>query len=329
VLLRRLQNADFLSCVSHIVVDEVHERQVETDFLMTILKQRAADYPHLRLVMMSATMQEGLFASYFSCPIVYVAGRMFPVEEHYLSDVNKLVAAAQHVVATDRRGQGYDAASYDPMAASFSRGRRSGASGKGSGKSGLARQMEAAEINAIRPPRFDAETVAEVVIRIIETHSRRNRASFLGDTTAKLVESNRENAKNSNDLAKTGDCILVFLSGMQAIDRVNRALRQRNMSSLNAQVLLLHGSLPPEQQRRVFRRTQPGEWKVVLSTNIAETSVTVDDVTHVVDCGLVKEMRFDPVANTSSLEEVVISKASARQRAGRAGRVRVCPYVAE
>ena len=63
-------------------------------------------------------------------------------------------------------------------------------------------------------------------------------------------------------------------------------------------------------------------WKVVLCTNIAETSITVDDVTHVVDCGLFKEVRFDPVANVSALQEVTVSKASASQRAGRAGRVR-------
>ena len=68
--------------------------------------------------------------------------------------------------------------------------------------------------------------------------------------------------------------------------------------------------------------TKPGEWKVVLCTNIAETSVTVEDVTHVVDCGRLKEVGFDAVANLSSLQEVFISRASARQRAGRAGRVR-------
>ena len=70
----------------------------------------------------------------------------------------------------------------------------------------------------------------------------------------------------------------------------------------------LHGSLPPEQQHRVFRKSRKGEWKIVLATNIAETSVTVSDVTHVVDCGLVKEMRFDPIGNLSSLQEVVISR---------------------
>ena len=55
---------------------------------------------------------------------------------------------------------------------------------------------------------------------------------------------------------------------------------------------MLHGSLQPEVQRRIFKKTKPGEWKIVLATNIAETSVTVEDVTHVVDCGMVK-VRFN------------------------------------
>jgi HrpA-like RNA helicase len=152
--------------------------------------------------------------------------------------------------------------------------------------------------------------VAETVIRIIQTYSKRDRnSSFRVNDTA-----------SESSVSTTGDAILVFLSGIQSIDKVNRALRQRNMVALNAQVHMLHGSLPPERQRRVFKKTKPGEWKIVLSTNIAETSVTVEDVTHVVDCGMVKELRFDAVANMSSLQEVVVSRASARQRAGRAGR---------
>ena len=127
------------------------------------------------------------------------------------------------------------------------------------------------------------------------------------------------------DGAEVGEGILVFLSGIQAIEKVNRILRQRvNATSFRDKVFIyiLHGSLPPEQQRRVFKKTKNGEWKIVLATNIAETSITVDDITHVIDSGYMKEIRFDPTANVSSLKECVISKAAARQRAGRAGRVR-------
>lgn len=258
VLLRRLQNPDFLSSVSHIVVDEVHERQVETDFLMTLLKQNAPQHPHLRLVMMSATVQEGLFTDYFSCPVVYVKGRCYEVKNHFIGEIHKLIAFQQREVAAER-GKGPNE--------KVPRGRQEG----------RGNQKDSATAPVIeKPPRFDAENVAETIIRIIQTHSTRNRKDTFTSPVASINES------------ETGDGILVFLSGLEAINKVNRALRQRNMQSLNAQVHMLHSSLTPEVQKRVFTKTKPGEWKIVLSTNIAETSVTVDDVTHVIDCGLVK-----------------------------------------
>ena len=252
VLLRRLQHPEFLASVSHIVVDEVHERQVETDFLMTLLKQNAPNYPHLRLVMMSATMQEGLFSDYFSCPIIYVKGRCFNVEQHYIKDIHKLVAIQQKEAAVER-----------------------GKESSWKGGKGMKLSLPNELMNYEKPPRFDAEIVAETIIRIIQTYSKRDRTSSFQTNVL------------SNPL-ETGDAILVFLSGIQQITKVNRALRQRNMDSLFAQVHMLHGSLQPEAQRRVFKKTKPGEWKIILCTNIAETSVTVEDVTHVVDCGMVK-----------------------------------------
>ena len=86
---------------------------------------------------------------------------------------------------------------------------------------------------------------------------------------------------------------------------------------------MLHSSVPAEQQNKVFARLPPPlEWKIVLSTNIAESSVTVDDVVHVVDSGFHREMTFDPVSSVSLLSTVFASKASLTQRCGRAGRVR-------
>lgn len=75
---------------------------------------------------------------------------------------------------------------------------------------------------------------------------------------------------------------------------------------MNTQVLILHSSLTPEQQRRVFACAAPCSWRVVLSTNIAETSVTIEDVTHVIDCGLVKLLSYDATSNSALLLEQVI-----------------------
>lgn len=92
LLLRRLQSPDFWTSVSHIVVDEIHERNVETDFLLTILKQELPRYPHIRLVLMSATMQEQTFREYFhQCPIIYVPGRTFPVASHYPQEIQEML----------------------------------------------------------------------------------------------------------------------------------------------------------------------------------------------------------------------------------------------
>ena len=87
-------------------------------------------------------------------------------------------------------------------------------------------------------------------------------------------------------------------------------------------VLPLHGNLPPGDQRKVFQSASDGCRKIVLSTNIAETSITIDDIGFVVDCGQVKEMRYDPINKMPALVDTLVSKASAKQRAGRAGRVK-------
>ena len=87
------------------------------------------------------------------------------------------------------------------------------------------------------------------------------------------------------------------------------------------EVLPLHGDLPIEQQSRVLQAAPDGRRRVVLATNVAESSVTLPGVRVVIDSGLAREPRFDPNSGFSRLDSVTISQASADQRAGRAGRV--------
>lgn len=87
-------------------------------------------------------------------------------------------------------------------------------------------------------------------------------------------------------------------------------------------MLPLHSTVPPDEQRKVFEHAPPGVTKVILATNIAETAVTVDDVAFVIDTGRMKENRYDPQRRMSSLDDVPVSRANAKQRRGRAGRVR-------
>ena len=120
------------------------------------------------------------------------------------------------------------------------------------------------------------------------------------------------------------DAVLVFLSGTKEIESMMETLLRRPQFSSPqcAQwVLALHGGLPPDEQRRVFERPPSGIRKVVLATNVAETSITIDDVGFVIDTARMKEQRYDASKRLASLEDCFVSRANARQRRGRAGRV--------
>jgi ATP-dependent RNA helicase DHX8/PRP22 len=121
----------------------------------------------------------------------------------------------------------------------------------------------------------------------------------------------------------TGD-ILVFLTGQEEIDTACEILSER-MKALGPGVpelviLPMYAALPPEMQSRIFEPAPPGGRKVVIATNIAETSITIDNIYYVVDPSLVKQDAYDPKLGMDSLIVTPISQAQANQRAGRAGR---------
>ena len=118
--------------------------------------------------------------------------------------------------------------------------------------------------------------------------------------------------------AHPGD-LLVFLPGRREISALQKLLEP--FESPELEVLPLHGDLPIEQQSQALRPAAPGVRRVVLASNVAESSVTLPGVRVVIDSGLAREPRFDPNSGFSRLDLVSISQASADQRAGRAGRV--------
>ena len=121
-------------------------------------------------------------------------------------------------------------------------------------------------------------------------------------------------------LARHPGDVLVFLPGQREIARVQAALEAAVLPD-DAEVLALHGELPVEQQSRVLQAAPDGRRRIVLATNVAESSVTLPGVRVVIDSGLAREPRFDPNSGFPRLDVVAISQASADQRAGRAGRV--------
>ncbi len=121
-------------------------------------------------------------------------------------------------------------------------------------------------------------------------------------------------------LARHPGDVLVFLPGQREIARVQAGL-ETDPAIAGVEVLALHGELPVEQQARVLQPASDGRRRVVLATNVAESSVTLPGVRVVIDSGLAREPRFDPNSGFSRLDVVAIAQASADQRAGRAGRV--------
>lgn len=121
--------------------------------------------------------------------------------------------------------------------------------------------------------------------------------------------------------------VLIFMTGQDDIEKLVSKLEDKVQSldegsCMDAVILPLHGSLPPEMQVRVFSPPPPNCRRFIVSTNIAETSLTVDGVVYVIDGGYVKQRQYNPSSGMYSLDVVQISKVQANQRAGRAGRTR-------
>ncbi|KAL1459627.1 hypothetical protein WDU94_011591 [Cyamophila willieti] len=119
--------------------------------------------------------------------------------------------------------------------------------------------------------------------------------------------------------------VLVFLTGQEEIETCNEILqdRVRRLGSKIKELIILpvYSNLPTDMQTKIFLPTPPNARKVVLATNIAETSLTIDNIIYVIDPGFCKQNNFNSRTGMESLTVVPISKASANQRAGRAGRV--------
>lgn len=138
---------------------------------------------------------------------------------------------------------------------------------------------------------------------------------YIAATVDTVVSIHRDNGP--------GD-VLAFLTGQEEVDDVVKRIKERleDVAVADAVVLPLYGGLSGAEQMKVFDSTDGGLRKIIVATNIAEASVTIPNIVFVVDCGFVKMKGYNATSNIESLVVTPVSKASADQRAGRAGRMR-------
>ena len=236
ILLAEVQNDRFLSNYDTIIIDEAHERSINIDFLLGILKQLLPKRPDLKVIITSATIDTQRFAEHFTIngvkpPIMEVSGRTYPVELRY----NPLASY------TDDAGN---------------------------------------EIEQDIP-------------------------TGICDAVEELMHED-----------PFGD-VLVFQIGERDIKETAEALRKRNLK--NTEVVPLYARLSMAEQQKVFQTSQ--KRRIILSTNVAETSLTVPGIKYVVDPGQVRISRYSVRNKIQRLPVEKISQASANQRKGRCGRV--------
>lgn len=148
---------------------------------------------------------------------------------------------------------------------------------------------------------------------------------YLEETTADYVKCSVETVMKIHHKEGPGD-VLVFLTGVEEVDNCVSLLKEHAASLKKNEgsimVLPMYGALTNSDQLRVFQSSPLGVRKVVVATNIAETSITISGIVYVVDCGFVKLRWYNSNSHTDALVVVATSQASATQRAGRAGRIR-------
>ncbi|XP_024539805.1 DExH-box ATP-dependent RNA helicase DExH7, chloroplastic isoform X1 [Selaginella moellendorffii] len=315
ILLRRLASDPDLCDVSHVVVDEVHERTVLGDFLISLLRDLVAKRNEdkmnpLKVILMSATLDADRFSQYFGgCPVVVATGRTYPVQTFYLEDIYEQL---EYRLSSDNPAALQNYSSHDKRASQ-------NVVDKNRGRQDLARMgwgddqiLESRPVN----PLYE-----ESLYRKYSENTRKNLANVNEDVIDyELLE---DLIMHINETGDPG-ALLVFLPGMpEILQLLDRLMVLKTFSGPAAEWLLpLHSSVAPADQRKVFQVPPRGIRKIVLATNIAETSVTIEDVVHVIDCGKHKENRFEPRRRMSRMMEAWISQANARQRRGRAGRVK-------
>ncbi|HEU4808740.1 MAG TPA: helicase-related protein, partial [Homoserinimonas sp.] len=290
ILLNEIHRDRMLRKYDAIIIDEAHERSLTIDFLLGYLKQLLPKRPELKVIITSATIDPESFARHFAtidgtpAPVVEVSGRTYPVEIRY-------------------RPLAPDAASDDPDDPD---GEDRAAPTTSARSPSLRQQDGIARRGAAGTP---ARRVGQ---RILMTDA--------GTGTEPIDLFDAINAA-IDELAREGNGdVLVFLSGEAEIRDAEDAIRAKDRAA--TEVLPLYGRLSAADQHKVFRpsTTAGTRRRLVLATNVAETSLTVPGIKYVIDAGTARISRYSARAKIQRLPIEAISQASANQRSGRSGR---------
>uniref|UniRef100_A0A4W6DUW0 ATP-dependent RNA helicase DHX29 n=1 Tax=Lates calcarifer TaxID=8187 RepID=A0A4W6DUW0_LATCA len=297
VLLRKLQHDRHLSSLTHIIVDEVHERSVQSDFLLTILKDVVMRRSDLQLILMSATVDCDKFSSYFNrCPVITIPGRTFPVEVFHLEDI---VEQTGYVLEKDSEYSQKILEEEEDVSVSVTQ------------KGGKTLQHQ------------------EVIVRDSSGWDLGPDLDHFSSRTRQVLQYMNPNKINmdllvdlmdyldkSPQFADLDGAVLVFLPGLAHIQQLYDLLSsdKRFRDKNRYRIVALHSTLSSKDQAAAFTVPPAGVRKIVLSTNIAETGVTIPDVVFVIDTGKTKENKYHESSQMSSLVETFVSKASAFQR---------------
>lgn len=280
-----------LGRLSVIMIDEAHERSLNIDLILGLLKEQLHRYPHLRLIIASATIDTGRFLAYYGGPEGFDPDEYArEVELGVTAYDNDRIARALREANSPAGFYGFPGKRRYPVEARF-------------------RVDEPIPEN-----RFSGQMPDEVANKAFEI--------LLSMETGKDEES--ITMKETGKVAR-GD-ILAFLQGQKPIERAVAAIREKveNEPRLAGKVdaLPLYTKLPQHKQDRALKpKEDEGRWRVVVSTNVAETSLTVEGIVHVIDSGLINEPRWDPQTQTTYVVPTMHSQAGCKQRWGRAGRV--------
>ncbi|CAK1555642.1 unnamed protein product [Leptosia nina] len=293
VLLVELEVNQALSNFSHIILDEVHERDTHVDLAMCMLKQILKKRKDLKLILMSATLDADVLSMYFDdCPTLQIEGLAYPVKDIYLEDILTLT---NYRLQTRKEKK-------QPIWMKYrDKGRRF------------------MEDEMVRDIRYKAEIAPWL-------ESIKKKIPF---EVYKTLQDSRIEDLNIDLIVYLliyickGDpgAILVFLPGIGDITKLIRLMEESGQFNKNTcEIYPLHSKLATLEQHRIFERPRDGVRKIILATNIAETSITIDDIVYVIDCGKIKINGLNVEENISTLNVEWVSKANLHQRRGRAGR---------